>query len=340
MKIENIMNVYYFKEDRRNVTEMYFDVMIEALRRNGYNIIAMESCKWSITHHIPKSAYVIVTGLHSFMKLYFCGIRNYIYWYQGIEPEEDYLRHHNRWRRFIFSWLEQLSLRKCKFRIAVSKYIFQHYEKKYGIQFDKDTVFIMPCYNSQISKDNFYIKDKYEHNIFCYAGGLQVWQGFDEIVDVFAKIEKKCPDAFFKVYSKELFEARRILEAKGVKNYSVDCVSQEEMQKALSDCKFGFIIREDNIVNNVATPTKLGTYLGNGVIPILNRTVHFFNDLSNKYRYIVNIDIKDPYSAIEPYFSSMNADDIYAEYSRLFAENYDAKLNAKRLQEFFNLEKK
>lgn len=31
MKIEKIMNVYYFKEDIRNVTEMYFNVMTTIL---------------------------------------------------------------------------------------------------------------------------------------------------------------------------------------------------------------------------------------------------------------------------------------------------------------------
>ncbi|MCD7924068.1 MAG: hypothetical protein LUI85_04970 [Bacteroides sp.] len=125
------------------------------------------------------------------------------------------------------------------------------------------------------------------------------------------------------------------MKQKGVKNYSVDYVSQEEMQKALSDCKFGFIIREDNIVNNVATPTKLGAYLSNGVIPVLNGTVYYFNDLSTKYKYIVNVNIDDPYRAIEPYFKSMDADKIYSEYSRLFAENYDKERYIKKVQKYF-----
>lgn len=335
------MNVYYLKQDITSTNGLYHEIIFDAIRQNGFNLIGLEKCSWKYISQIAKEDYVLVTyPLRMFPLYYLKRHRNYIYWFQGITPEEDYMQMRKKWRYWIFSWLERLALSTSKYKIAVSKYIFQYFESKYCIKIDYDNVFVMPCVNSDFHKESFYTHDKYRKNIFCYAGGLQAWQGFNEIVEIYAEIEKKYPNVFFKVFSKQVPEAEKILSASGIKNYSIDCVRVDEMQQAVAECKFGFIIREDNIVNNVATPTKLGTYLGNGVIPILNRTVHFFNDLSSKYRYIVNIDIKDPCSAIEPYFSSINADDIYAEYSRLFAENYDAKFNAKRLQEFLNLEEK
>ena len=51
----------------------------------------------------------------------------------------------------------------------------------------------------------------------------------------------------------------------------------DELQDELNQYKYGFILRDNHIVNRVATPTKMNSYLSNYLIPIFSNTVDDFN---------------------------------------------------------------
>lgn len=333
------MTVYYFKEDCRNVTEYYYNVILDALKKRGVDCKVLDKCDFQTARLISKSDYVLVTTLKSFIILYLSGKKNFIYWYQGITPEEVYLMSGQKWKYYVNSFIEKLSLKTIKYKIGVSKYLFEHFEEKYKVKIDWNTVFIMPCFNSELNENSFKTQGKYEKNIFCYAGGTQAWQGFDEILRIYAEIEKKRDDVFLKIYSKDIAAAKLMIEAAKLKHYSVDCVPQSEMDKALSDCKFGFIIREDNIINNVATPTKLGTYMANGVIPIFSSTVHSFRDLSDDYKYLCCVEngpeVADQITAFME--NTFDAQDIYKEFERLFTDYYNKERYVSKLKSFLSI---
>lgn len=319
------MTVYFFKEDIRNVTEYYYGIILKALSQKGAEQIVMDSCNFSTARKIPNKDYILATSLKAFIILYVTGHRNFIYWYQGITPEENFLMFKKKWRFYVYSVLEKLSLKTVKYKIGVSKYLFEHYEKKYGIKIDYDSVFIMPCFNSELNKESFYTERKYEKNTFCYAGGTQAWQGFDKIIDIYKELEKKRNNVFLKIFSKDLDSAKAAIEKARIKNYSVDCVSQDEIDKALADCKFGFIIREDNIINNVATPTKLGTYMANGVIPVYSSTINSFKDLARDYKYLCCVDNNSDVieSITQMMDTQIEPDKVYEEYKKVFDYYYN-----------------
>lgn len=334
------MKVYYFKEDIRNVTEMYYDVMLSALRKKGYELILLDKATIRSARTIEKGSYILATSLLAFFKCWLVGHKKFIYWYQGITPEEDKMIFGSQFRYIVFSWIEKLSLKKIKYKIGVSKYLFKHYERKYGMQIPEEEVFIMPCYNSDFHKESFFVEDKYKKNTFCFAGGMQVWQGFEDIVKLFVQIENKYPNAFLKVYSKDKVEAKKILDKYHVANYLLDCVPQEEMEKVLADSKFGFIIREDNIINNVATPTKLGTYIGNGIIPVYTPTIHAYADLKGKYKYLCCADVSNLLEALEPYMTqTIDNNDIMKDYSKLFKDYFNKEKYIDKLVEYLDLKK-
>ena len=54
-------------------------------------------------------------------------------------------------------------------------------------------------------------------------------------------------------------------------------VPSNELLEELRLYKYGFIWREDVIVNNVATPTKMSNYLAAGVIPIFTTAINDFS---------------------------------------------------------------
>lgn len=332
------MKVYYFKEDLRNVTEFYYNIILEALKKIEADCTMLDRCSFDSAREIPKDAYLLATTLKSFVILYTTGHRNFIYWYQGITPEEVCLMTGSKIRYRGYSFLEKLSLKTVKYKIGVSKYLFEHFEEKYKMQIEDKSVFIMPCFNSEFNEQSFKVEGKYDKNVFCYAGGVQAWQGFDAILKIYSEIENKRRDVFLKIYSKEIDRAKVLIEEAGINNYSVDCVPQSEMDNALADCKFGFIIREDSIINNVATPTKLGTYLANGVIPIFSSTVKSFRDLSIRYNYLCcvdnNLNVADQIIAFMN--NSFEEEKVRKEYKRLFADYFNREYYVQGLVSYLN----
>ncbi len=50
----------------------------------------------------------------------------------------------------------------------------------------------------------------------------------------------------------------------------IDRKTHAELKEIYTECHYGFILREDSIVNQVACPTKLVEYLAMGVVPIVD----------------------------------------------------------------------
>ena len=331
------MMVYYFKEDIRNVTEMYYNIVLSALKKRGILIKEIPSCSLHSVRQIPTNSYVFATTLKEFAYLYFTGHRKYIYWYQGIGPEEIYMLKGSKLRYKIDSFLEKRTLKTIRYKIGVSKYLFRHYEDKYHMAIEPSSVFIMPCFNSEMNKESFYSPHKYEYNVFCYAGGTQPWQGFEEIVNLYKKIEDKRSDVCLKVYSKDLEEAKNTIETVGLRNYSIDCIPQSQMDSALASCKYGFIIREDSIINNVATPTKLATYLGSGVIPIFSSSILSYRDLASRFKYLCCLNSKETeLDQINEYLKiEIKPEDVISEYDAIFKEYFNKEKYIEELSAFF-----
>ena len=65
----------------------------------------------------------------------------------------------------------------------------------------------------------------------------------------------------------------------------IDSRSNEEIYKEYLDCDFGFLLRDDTIVNNVACPTKMMEYLRFGIVPIL-KSDHIGNFREYGLKYV------------------------------------------------------
>ena len=89
----------------------------------------------------------------------------YIYWAQGLWPEESFMRHRSRLRFLVASILEKRALKKATFALFVSEEMKAFYEKKYHLNF-KDNYYIMPCFNDTLHADSFATPDKYSDNDF------------------------------------------------------------------------------------------------------------------------------------------------------------------------------
>ena len=114
-------------------------------------------------------------------------------------------------------------------------------------------------------------------------------------------------------------------------------MDKEELSERIKGAKYGFVLREDCVVNNVATPTKFSNYLANGIIPIYSSALKSFAnfDKENKLGIVYNLD--NISSGIEGILSHMQkniaAKEVRLKCEKAFDEYYNADAYATKISQ-------
>ena len=314
--------VYFLKGTNNDVIDFYFSIIEEAFVVNHREIKYISSLNDLFQLH--RSTLIFVAELRHSIPLILRGYFNIIYWSQGVTPEEDYLRRKSGLRFHILRLCEYLTLRVSKFNLFVSDRMLEHYERTYKLRLRKKS-FVMPCFNVDALGASNLCKERYNQNVFCYVGSLAAWQCFPETVELYKKIEATVPDAFLKVYTSDQETAKNYLEQAGIKNYSVGFVTQDKLSMALSDCKFGFIIRDNILVNNVATPTKMSTYLSCGVIPVFSDCISAFKEHFSQYKYFIPVSENSYEQIKDKLLQKVDVLSLSKEYAYVFQTYYNTQ---------------
>jgi hypothetical protein len=203
-----------------------------------------------------------------------------ISWFQGVLPEENKMTNPkfnfvNFLRIKWWEFLEKFSLNHSFCNVFVSEEMRQHYIKKYKYK-PKTNDIIIPCYNKSLNKECF-IQERYKKANFVYAGSLDSWQCFEETLQLFKDYQAIDASATLSVLTKEIDKAKELLKKYDLENVEVVYVPYKEVDKKLQEFKYAFLLRQKHIVNNVATPTKMNTYMANGLIPIFTDSVGFYS---------------------------------------------------------------
>ena len=255
-----------------------------------------------------------------------------IFWSQGVGPEEYALRNNNKIKLFFVNVMAYLALRWSDFSVFVSRAMKEHYEKKYKIRFVEDRYYIMPCYNTNLREEAFSEKDKYVKNTFVYTGSMEKWQGVPHILKCYKSIEDSTlPNTNLEIYTAEQETAEKLVKEAGIKNYSIGCCTNDELQIVLGRVKYGFILRDDNVVNRVSTPTKISTYLANGVIPIYSKCIASFHEVASTMTYVVEEgEIEKKLQYFEG--NAIDADKVMKEYRQVFGTYYSDEYHITNLK--------
>jgi glycosyltransferase involved in cell wall biosynthesis len=298
------------------VLQRYLDVIKASLCQTGYecdDVISLDE--------IDKDDLIVFPmGIDAF-RSYWKGFKNFILWQQGVTADESYMRNKSKLRYWVLNYIDCFAMKKAKMIFFCSQYMKQHYERLSKHNFDQKS-YLMPCYNEELLIERIHNKD-YTKKTFAYVGSLDLWQCFDEIASLYKKIENDCPDAHFKVLTFSVQPAIDKLRHLGIRNYEVKRVSKDAVQNELRDVVYGFIVRRDSVVNRVATPTKLSSYLSVGTIPIFSTVLDDFNRASQGMEYVIPIGDCDDAEAIKRFMSkTINKNDLEKEYTQLFASYY------------------
>lgn len=329
-----MINIYIVRRTgNATVTSNNFDILRDASSGIGCNVIDFSSLKNSIKKGKNNDVYIVTTAVDAVL-LAICHRRNILYWSQGIAPEESYLYHKSKLRFKILSWIEKKALKSSKVCLLVSNAMKNHYENKYKIQIIN--TYIFPCFNTSICKEAFFEKGKYENNIFAYAGALSLWQCFDETLQIYKSFEDiQLPNTKLIILTKDQKQAEEKIRSYGIKNYEVGYTSKEELPKILAKAKFGFVIRKEDPINVVSTPTKISTYLSCGLIPIYGDCIQSFKDVSNEMKYCVSWDNSTgSISKIKSFMTErIEPTNIFNEYNKVFSSYFSYDYHVGNIRE-------
>ena len=320
------------KCDNGTVTDTYMELIGQVLTDLGEKNIYVDSSK--MVYSFPKDELIVVALSLEAFQLILHGYRHILFWNQGLAPEENYLVRKSWIKLSVFNIIEWFTFRHVDFMLFVSETMKRYIYAKYKIIPDDKFSYCMPCMNTGLHPDAFLTKNKYNELSFVYVGSMRVWQSFEDTVDLYAKIEKtfNYQSKLF-VFTADQEIAVEVLRNKGVEKYVIDYVPNEKLPSVLAGIKYGFILRKDNIVNRVATPTKISTYLSCGVIPIYSSCLEDFTEVAQNMTYAVSYseDVIDKLKAIES--RQINPDDVLKEYKMIFDTYYNQKKHMKNLKE-------
>lgn len=203
----------------------------------------------------------------------------------GAQPEESVLYGDIDGAKKI-SEKERIAVQKVDYMISVTHSMQEHMIRKYG-SLIKAKFILMPIYENRFSRQQgLTVKQLINGcSIVIYAGGTQKWQMIPEMQsamrntknNVFFEICVPAPEEFMKIWGSK---------TKLLSNMNVRSRSHEDVMNLYDRCHYGFVLRDDIVVNNVACPTKLIEYIEHDIIPILSTT--HIGDFSNMgMRYIL-----------------------------------------------------
>ena len=184
----------------------------------------------------------------------------------GAVPEEFAFRD-NYYEAQNAGEAEEFLINRADCVVCVNKATKDHLERKYDTKI-KNCV-ILPIF-SNLKKDDGVTDVKSDDNYptVIYAGGLQPWQNIGLMKHVMLSTEHPCTYLFYTPEPEEFREGNFSPRAGIVR--SSGFVPIDELNEIYAKAHFGFILREDTVLNNVACPTKLIEYIQKGIVPIVD----------------------------------------------------------------------
>lgn len=145
--------------------------------------------------------------------------------------------------------------------LSMKKYFMNKY-------YDRNINYILyPIFSDNNTKFNGSNNRKSNVLTIVYAGGCQPWQNISYMKEA---IESQINLADYYIYITnpsmfiDLWENTDLPE-----NLLVKAGSVQEVNEVYQKAHYGFLLRDENIINQVACPTKLIEYIQSGIIPIL-----------------------------------------------------------------------
>lgn len=236
------------------------------------------------------------------------------YWVQGLVTEEDFLRTKSKLRKFYISKAEKIALKLANKHILVSDFMLKYIEKTRNITIKK--YIIIPCTSDLKMQDCEKIKDS-----FVYIGGVSAWQKIDTMLQLYTLLVKKNKKRSLYILTQNTDKMQiivnKIIPIEFQENVEIHSLFDRfEIAKFLSRMEYGFLIRDDDPINNVSSPIKLAEYLSCGVNVIMSKSVSSYTNFIQDFNCGIIIEKENDIYKIENL--ECNKDNAILLYNKIF----------------------
>lgn len=212
----------------------------------------------------------------------------------GTAPDEAYLYHPNLIGKLYASWL-RLQQKKI---VENSDLIITVSKKQYNCFNTSKPYVLLPMLPAQQflldKNDKAAVRKKLgipsDAVTFCYSGQNQKWQMSEKTIEYYKKIETTMSNAFLLILTGNIDEFKALCKKYDVKHFTINKVPYNEMPYYLDAADYGFCLRENHIINLVASPTKVLEYLSRNIVPIITPYVGDFSEQLKKHNLCVCLD--------------------------------------------------
>lgn len=205
---------------------------------------------------------------------------------RGVVGLESQLDMKSSIKSRLLSYLELRESRKADRLSTVSQNLRQYLSLETG---SRDIIVIPSCVNETrmffdpIARNEIRNTLGLDQNtiLLCYSGGTSAWQRMGDIVSLLKGV------CLTNLRYKALFLTTSLSDVTSLIEQAkfppeqafVRGCPQNEVHRYLSAADVGLIMRHDTIVNNVASPVKVGEYLACGLPVILTRGIGDYSDM-------------------------------------------------------------
>lgn len=221
----------------------------------------------------------------------FIGKKKVVLDIHGVVPEEQQMMGNDKLAK-KYNAIERKCFKRLAVAIHVTEAMQHHYKKKYPFYKGQHVIYgICPSnLKPDTSKDHGEELRETLHIgkhdiVIIYSGGMHAWQNIDEMLSLIK--DNQHPNFKYIILSgeKDAFMAKIAGYDIDVSKIIVDCVTPAELSKYYAIANYGFVLRDNDIVNKVACPTKLIEYLFYGIIPIV-KSPEIGDFLQYGYEYV------------------------------------------------------
>jgi glycosyltransferase involved in cell wall biosynthesis len=277
-------------------------------------------------------------------KFFNCNIR-ILYDIRGVLIDEEIFK--GSWKESglgvkILRRLEVKLLRESDQIVVVSDFFKKYLINKFSGKINKLAEKITVINNKTRLQDSLSVGSLIDLKapdkiVSVYSGSAAYWQNVDGLFEFFRQSIAVFPNIEFRVisYDNSVFQ-KYMMENKEVADHLTIINSNSgEVKIHLAECNFGILLREDNLINNVASPLKFGEYLAAGLPVLVSRGIGDTEAIIRKYNVGVVLEDKNYEEALIKMMNLLNDPDIYERCRRTAQKEFNIEDSIKAYSDIY-----